>query len=247
MRDCGPSVGRTAQGHGCIRCGAGRSVLMTTARPAGWGFARPAVRGGLRGSEPAMPTAPAFSEGAAGPTVGWARCPLVRRMTSDNQIGGIFGPVTRSAVEVSGVAANGHLAARGVVMSQGEHHARRRSRWSGCRAILASPGSMRASRSAGPTARSAGCPALWCITRSGWQLRWAARRRRLRRAPGGSGTSSASILAVRPLATRGGCGHEATAKFSWRDISPARRRPGLGDAGGARPAAVSRSTSNLGA
>jgi hypothetical protein len=112
-----------------------------------------------------MPTAPAFSEGAAGPTSGGHGAFWSAGRLSDNQIGGIFGPLTRSAVEVSGVAANGHLAARGVVMSQGEHHARRRSRWSGCRAILASPGSMRASRSAGPTARSAGCPALWCITR----------------------------------------------------------------------------------
>lgn len=75
-----------------------------------------------------MPIPPTFSEGVPGLTVGSAQCLQVRRRLSDNQIGGIFGPVTRSAVEVSGVTANSHLATRGVVMSKGEHHARCRSR-----------------------------------------------------------------------------------------------------------------------
>ena len=40
---------------------------------------------------------PAISEGATGPTVERARDLLVRRALSDNQVDGIFGPVTKAA------------------------------------------------------------------------------------------------------------------------------------------------------
>jgi peptidoglycan hydrolase-like protein with peptidoglycan-binding domain len=46
-----------------------------------------------------MTTPPTISEGAAGPTVRWAQYLLVRRTLSYNQIDGIFGPVTKTAVE----------------------------------------------------------------------------------------------------------------------------------------------------
>lgn len=46
-----------------------------------------------------MATPPTISEGATGPTVRWAQYLLVRRILSDAQIDGIFGPVTKSAVE----------------------------------------------------------------------------------------------------------------------------------------------------
>ena len=46
-----------------------------------------------------MPTPPTISEGATGPVVRWAQYLLVRRTMSDNQIDGIFGPVTKTAVE----------------------------------------------------------------------------------------------------------------------------------------------------
>jgi len=46
-----------------------------------------------------MTTPATISEGATGPTVRWAQYLLVRRTLSDNQIDGIFGPVTKSAVE----------------------------------------------------------------------------------------------------------------------------------------------------
>jgi peptidoglycan hydrolase-like protein with peptidoglycan-binding domain len=46
-----------------------------------------------------MATPPTISEGATGPTVRWAQYLLVRRTLSDNQIDGIFGAVTKSAVE----------------------------------------------------------------------------------------------------------------------------------------------------
>jgi peptidoglycan hydrolase-like protein with peptidoglycan-binding domain len=46
-----------------------------------------------------MPTPPTISEGATGPVVRWAQYLLVRRTMSDNQIDGIFGPVTKAAVE----------------------------------------------------------------------------------------------------------------------------------------------------
>lgn len=46
-----------------------------------------------------MTTPPTISEGATGPNVRWAQYLLVRRTLSDNQIDGIFGPVTKTAVE----------------------------------------------------------------------------------------------------------------------------------------------------
>ena len=46
-----------------------------------------------------MPTPPTISEGATGPTVRWAQYLLVRRTLTDQQIDGIFGPVTKTAVE----------------------------------------------------------------------------------------------------------------------------------------------------
>jgi peptidoglycan hydrolase-like protein with peptidoglycan-binding domain len=46
-----------------------------------------------------MTTPPTISEGATGPTVRWAQYLLVRRTLSDNQIDGIFGPVTKTGVE----------------------------------------------------------------------------------------------------------------------------------------------------
>jgi peptidoglycan hydrolase-like protein with peptidoglycan-binding domain len=46
-----------------------------------------------------MPTPPTISEGANGPVVRWAQYLLVRRTLSDNQVDGVFGPVTKNAVE----------------------------------------------------------------------------------------------------------------------------------------------------
>jgi peptidoglycan hydrolase-like protein with peptidoglycan-binding domain len=46
-----------------------------------------------------MTTPPTISEGATGPNVRWAQYLLVRRTLSDNQIDGIFGAVTMTAVE----------------------------------------------------------------------------------------------------------------------------------------------------
>jgi peptidoglycan hydrolase-like protein with peptidoglycan-binding domain len=46
-----------------------------------------------------MTTPATISEGATGSTVRWLQYLLVRRTLSDNQIDGIFGPVTKSAVE----------------------------------------------------------------------------------------------------------------------------------------------------
>ena len=46
-----------------------------------------------------MATPPTISEGATGPTVRWAQYLLVRRTLRDSQIDGIFGPVTKTAVE----------------------------------------------------------------------------------------------------------------------------------------------------
>ena len=46
-----------------------------------------------------MTTPATISEGASGPIVRWAQYLLVRRTLSDNQIDGIFGPVTKKAVE----------------------------------------------------------------------------------------------------------------------------------------------------
>ena len=44
-------------------------------------------------------TLPTLSEGSAGPNVRWAQYLLVRRTLSYDQIDGIFGPVTKSAVQ----------------------------------------------------------------------------------------------------------------------------------------------------
>jgi peptidoglycan hydrolase-like protein with peptidoglycan-binding domain len=46
-----------------------------------------------------MAIPPTISEGATGSVVRWAQYLLVRRTLSDNQIDGIFGPVTKTAVE----------------------------------------------------------------------------------------------------------------------------------------------------
>src|SRR5947209_2252666 len=40
-----------------------------------------------------------ISEGARGPTVSWLQYLLVRRTLSDNQVDGVFGPVTKAAVK----------------------------------------------------------------------------------------------------------------------------------------------------
>ncbi|MGP0030955.1 MAG: peptidoglycan-binding domain-containing protein [Acidimicrobiales bacterium] len=42
---------------------------------------------------------PTIAEGATGPTVKWAQYRLVRAFLTDQQIDGIFGPVTKAAVE----------------------------------------------------------------------------------------------------------------------------------------------------
>jgi peptidoglycan hydrolase-like protein with peptidoglycan-binding domain len=60
-----------------------------------------------------MPTPATISEGATGPTVRWLQYLLVRRTLSYTQIDGIFGPVTKSAVEQ--FQQDDHLAADGVV------------------------------------------------------------------------------------------------------------------------------------
>jgi peptidoglycan hydrolase-like protein with peptidoglycan-binding domain len=58
-----------------------------------------------------MPTPPTISEGATGSTVRWAQYKLVRRTMTDTQIDGIFGPVTKAAVEAfqktAGLAVDG--------------------------------------------------------------------------------------------------------------------------------------------
>jgi peptidoglycan hydrolase-like protein with peptidoglycan-binding domain len=46
-----------------------------------------------------MPIPPTISEGATGPVVRWAQYLLVRRTLSDYQIDGVFGPITKNAVE----------------------------------------------------------------------------------------------------------------------------------------------------
>ena len=46
-----------------------------------------------------MAVPPTISEGATGSTVRWAQYLLVRRTLSDDQIDGIFGPVTKHGVE----------------------------------------------------------------------------------------------------------------------------------------------------
>ncbi|HEY3726430.1 MAG TPA: peptidoglycan-binding protein [Solirubrobacteraceae bacterium] len=56
---------------------------------------------------------PTISEGATGSTVRWLQYLLVRRTLSDNQIDGIFGPVTKHAVEE--FQGSAHLAVDGIV------------------------------------------------------------------------------------------------------------------------------------
>ena len=46
-----------------------------------------------------MTTPPTIEEGSTGPVVSWAQYRLVRLFLSDQQIDGIFGPVTKAAVE----------------------------------------------------------------------------------------------------------------------------------------------------
>ena len=60
-----------------------------------------------------MANPPTIAEGATGPTVRWAQYLLVRRTLSYNQIDGIFGPVTKTAVEQ--FQRDSHLAVDGVV------------------------------------------------------------------------------------------------------------------------------------
>jgi peptidoglycan hydrolase-like protein with peptidoglycan-binding domain len=60
-----------------------------------------------------MTTPATISEGASGPTVRWAQYLLVRRTLSYPQIDGIFGPVTKAAVEQFQGDAN--LAVDGIV------------------------------------------------------------------------------------------------------------------------------------
>ncbi len=60
-----------------------------------------------------MTTPPTISEGATGATVKWLQYLLVRRTLSDKQIDGIFGPVTRSAVEE--FQRDDHLSVDGIV------------------------------------------------------------------------------------------------------------------------------------
>ena len=60
-----------------------------------------------------MANPPTIAEGATGPTVRWAQYLLVRRTLSYNQIDGVFGPVTKTAVEQ--FQRDSHLAVDGVV------------------------------------------------------------------------------------------------------------------------------------
>ncbi len=60
-----------------------------------------------------MTIPPTISEGATGPTVKWAQYLLVRRTLSYSQIDGIFGPVTKAAVEQ--FQSDSNLAVDGVV------------------------------------------------------------------------------------------------------------------------------------
>ena len=60
-----------------------------------------------------MTIPPTISDGASGPVVRWLQYLLVRRTLSDNQVDGIFGPVTKSAVEE--FQQYSHLAVDGIV------------------------------------------------------------------------------------------------------------------------------------
>jgi peptidoglycan hydrolase-like protein with peptidoglycan-binding domain len=71
--------------------------------------------GGPPAQSPAVTTPGTISQGAAGPAVSWAQYLLVSvgKTLSDKQIDGIFGPVTKSAVEQ--FQRTGHLAIDGIV------------------------------------------------------------------------------------------------------------------------------------
>jgi len=60
-----------------------------------------------------MPTPATISQGATGSTVRWLQYLLVRRTLSDSQIDGIFGPVTKAAVEQ--FQKDDHLTVDGIV------------------------------------------------------------------------------------------------------------------------------------
>lgn len=60
-----------------------------------------------------MATPATISEGATGPTVRWLQYLLVRRTLSDAQIDGIFGPVTKAAVEQ--FQGDAHITVDGIV------------------------------------------------------------------------------------------------------------------------------------
>jgi peptidoglycan hydrolase-like protein with peptidoglycan-binding domain len=60
-----------------------------------------------------MTTPATISQGATGPTVRWAQYLLVRRTLSFNQVDGIFGPVTKAAVEQ--FQNDAHLVVDGIV------------------------------------------------------------------------------------------------------------------------------------
>lgn len=60
-----------------------------------------------------MANPPTISEGATGPTVKWAQYNLVRQTLSYNQVDGIFGPATKTAVEK--FQGYSHLTVDGVV------------------------------------------------------------------------------------------------------------------------------------
>lgn len=60
-----------------------------------------------------MPTPATISEGATGPVVKWLQYLLVRRTLSDSQIDGVFGPITKAAVEQ--FQTGDHLTVDGIV------------------------------------------------------------------------------------------------------------------------------------
>src|SRR5947209_12552586 len=60
-----------------------------------------------------MPTPATISQGATGSAVRWLQYLLVRRTLSDDQIDGIFGPVTKTAVEQ--FQTDAHLTVDGIV------------------------------------------------------------------------------------------------------------------------------------
>jgi peptidoglycan hydrolase-like protein with peptidoglycan-binding domain len=60
-----------------------------------------------------MATPATISEGATGSVVEWLQYLLVRRTLSDSQIDGVFGPVTKAAVEQ--FQADAHLTVDGIV------------------------------------------------------------------------------------------------------------------------------------